>query len=237
MISRHLAGLLIVLLPLGSGIAEIFQETFQRTSIGGNWAVSQLEWLAYVGESASDVSEKSANAGTDDFVAITNASGNPSGETGALFIRNDLTRNQIFAVVKMLPAPLSIPRGSFVRWMMGNESPDAVVRILVQVEGDGRPESGRWFISAEEFRSAKKTSYSSFQEFSDAPKDEVQQEFQWPNSPAAWENFTLKPKALMKKEGGHPAESLSLPVTGIGFWVESDRWLGKPVRIDTLIIE
>lgn len=218
-----------------SAQTEVFREDFQRESKGGNWCVSKAGWSAFAGPLAEDISDADANTDSADFAAITNLPGNPSDQTGALFLRNDLTKNQTFAVVRTFEGLLELPPDGVFRWAMGNEDPEAMASVLIQVGGNGTVESGRWLASHATTRSEAK--FSQFQEFSEADDDEVRQEVSFGKGGDGWEELALLPgKALERSDRpwkDHPIAA----ITGLGFYIECGPWLAKPVRIDSLVIE
>lgn len=218
-----------------SAQTEVFREDFQREAKGGNWSLSKAGWCAFLGPLAEDISGADANAGSADFAAITNLPGNPSDQTGALFLRNDLTKNQIFAVVRTFESPLDLPPNGVFRWAMGNQDPEATVSVVIQLGGNGTVESGRWLASRAVARSEAK--FSQFQEFSEADDDKVRQEVSFGKDSAGWDELTLLPGKTLERSGGTWNEQPITAITGIGFYVECGQWLAMPVRIDSLVIE
>ncbi len=229
-----LAFLAAPLFPASAQI-EIFREDFQRVAGGGNWCVSKVGWQAFAGPLAEDISDADANTGSADFAAITNLPGNPSDQTGALFLRNDLTKNQIFAVVRTFDNPLELPSVGVFRWAMGNEDPEAAVSVLIQVGGNGGIESGTWLVSRATTRS--ETRFCQFSEFSEADGEKVRKEVPLGKNSQEWDELALLPGKTLELSRRPWKEEPISAITGLGFFIECGPWLGKPVRIDSMIIE
>jgi hypothetical protein len=204
----------------------LYQENFNNSS-GANQAVNAGGWQGFAGPSATVVTSSMSSPSGDVFIAGGN--GNPSPPAGYLASANSPSGNFI-TVVNTFTNGITIPNmvGNEITFRMGNSSTDALVRIVIQIGGDGSVGSGSWYAnSGAWFTNAGYTAAT----FSSADPSAVT--FGINVGPAdVWRPLTLVPGSTMSLSTSTTTIATST-ITGIGFIISGSN---QVVRIDNLTV-
>lgn len=204
----------------------IYTETFDNTTTG-NYKAGQVGWSAFVGSSATDLTNVAGVGGTD-YVAVANAAGNPSAPNGFLFANNGATANQKFALVDtQLGSVVSLTNGDSITWAMGNNTTTATAQILIQIGGDGTVGSGSWYVST----TTKSSAVYNTGNFNTAPTTTLT----FSTAMTEWKEFSLVSGASMAIGNALTSDlSSTTTITGIGFYLEDIAPAANSMRLDTL---
>jgi len=204
----------------------LYSETFDNTGTG-NKTAGQVGWSAFVGGSATDLTNVAGVGGTD-YVAIANAAGNPSAPNGFLFANNGATANQKFALVDtQLGSVVSMKNGDSITWAMGNNTTTATAQILIQIGGDGTVGSGAWYVST----TTKSSAVYNTGNFNTAPTTTLT----FSTAKTEWSEFSLVSGSGMAIGNALTSDlSSTTTITGIGFYLVDIAGASNSMRLDTL---
>ncbi|WP_269523125.1 hypothetical protein [Coraliomargarita parva] len=217
--------LFVILASLAAGASlhggVIYSETFD--SSGTNSSSATIGWEAYATTSATDLTNVAPNAG--DRIGISSLTGNPSSDGFGYYFASNASTGTQDMIWAGFEDGLSLSNVDTITWMMGNSNTTASVQLLVQV-------GGSWYVSAEVFSNS--SAYTSASNFSSADASAVAQQFTYSTDAALWLDFTLTPDSTMSIGSVASSDLASSPITGIGFYFDSNNTANTTIRLDTL---
>jgi len=221
-----------------SGQADpLFSETFNNSG-GSSLSVNSAGWSIYRGSTAVDIGTAVGvnNGTTDGQAGIASTYSNPISPAGFLFVSNgNAVQSQLYSVVKTFTSSLTVPTITGlneISWTMGNTDANSIVRVLIQLGGDGSVGSGTWYASTSSFTNSGYSASS----FGSASTDAVTFSLDFTTTAANWRSYTLNPSTGSMSIGAVLTGALpSTSITGIGFYA-APGYLQQTVRLDSLTI-
>lgn len=217
----------LTLASLSTGLGQVlYQENFNNAS-GTNQALSTLGWQGFAGSSATVITSSMSSPSGDAFIAGSN--GNPAPPAGYLASANSPANNFI-TVVNTFTNGLTIPNmaGNEITFRMGNSNADALVRVVIQIGGDGSVGSGSWYANSGAWFTNAGYTAATF-----AAADASAVTYGINVGPAdVWRPLTLVPGSTMSLS----TSTTTLPtstITGIGFIISGSN---QVVRLDNLTV-